>query len=143
MPKNETEKQMLRDHEVYPTDEVLSEILGRSYDAFQAFMEKLPEHNIEFEWRYYNDGKNWLGKAVYKKKTVFWLSVWDRFFKTTFFFSEKALEGVDMLPLSKGFKDIAVYTPTMGKLNPIVISIKKKAALADIFKLIDYKRGLK
>ena len=52
------------------------------------------------EWRYYNDGKAWLCKVVNKKKTVFWLSIWEHYFKTSFYFTEKHLESIDALNIA-------------------------------------------
>ncbi|PKP08994.1 MAG: hypothetical protein CVU09_13085 [Bacteroidetes bacterium HGW-Bacteroidetes-4] len=45
----------------------------------------LPETPWQVQWRYYNDGKAWLCKVSYKKKTVFWLSVWEAYFKVAFY----------------------------------------------------------
>jgi len=30
-------------------------------------MKPLQNHDIEMDWRYYNDGNTWLGKALLKK----------------------------------------------------------------------------
>lgn len=41
-------------------------------------------------WKYYNDGKSWLLNVSRKKKALFWLSVGDGWFRTTFYLSPKA-----------------------------------------------------
>jgi hypothetical protein len=61
--------------------------MAASYPAYQALMQEvnLPETPWQVQWRYYNDGKAWLCKVSYKKKTVFWLSVWEACFKVAFY----------------------------------------------------------
>jgi len=58
-----TEKQLLRDENIEPTGEVIAEGLGFANDVYVGFLEKLGKHDIELTWRYYNDGKAWLGKG--------------------------------------------------------------------------------
>ncbi|ULQ60863.1 DUF3788 domain-containing protein [Brucepastera parasyntrophica] len=85
--------QLLRDASVFPDGKILESALGKAYPVYSEFMDTITsgEYNLEPEWRYYNDGKAWLCKIQYKKKTVLWLSVWERFFKTSFFFTEKTV----------------------------------------------------
>lgn len=46
-----------------------------------------------------SDGKAWLCKVVFKKKTGFWLSVWDGFFKAGFYFVERHCPGIHELEI--------------------------------------------
>ena len=117
--------------------------LGDSFAAYKSFIQKLPEYKIEPEWRYYNDGKSWLTKAVYKKKTVFWLSVWDGFFKVTFFFTDKTRSGIQELPIKKSIKTKAANEGNIGKVIPIMLDIHSEPALKDAYTLIVYKQSLK
>ena len=135
--------QLLKDPDIFPSDEVLKSALGRSYSAFTTFIEKLRDYGIEREWHYYNDGKNWLGKNLYKKKNLFWLSVWDGHFKTTFYFTEKTRAGVEELPISEELKRQFSNTKTMGRLVPLLVTVRKKADLDDVFALIAYKQSIK
>lgn len=134
------EKQVLTDPMVMITDEVLKEALGDNYSVYEEFLKKLEEFSIEPIWRYYKDSKAWLGKCEHKKKTVFWLSVWDGYFKISLFFTEKTAEGVLDLKVNKKFK---TFEPNWAKLKPIVISVRQDTDLNDLFKVIEYKRNLK
>lgn len=92
----ETEMQ-LRDREIIPSDLVLKNVLGDSgYSVLALFFETIigADYGLNIAWRYYNDGKAWLGKVTHKKKTILWLSVWDGFFKTGFYFTEKHLAAI-------------------------------------------------
>ena len=90
--------QLLLDEAIYPSEDIMQAVLGGVYPAYQSFCELLAAEQVAMEWRYYKDSKSWLGKCQHKKKTVFWLSVWEGFFRVTFFFTQAAYEGVRDLP---------------------------------------------
>ena len=85
------EKPVLADPAVYPSEEVLASHLGEARQAFLALGEHVRRAvpDAVEEWNYYADGKSWLFKATRKKKTLFWLSVSDGFFRTTFYIAAK------------------------------------------------------
>ena len=86
--------QLLTEEAVFPSDDILQIALGSLYPAYQSLCGSLADAQIAMEWRYYNDGKSWLCKCTNKKKTVFWLSVWEGYFQAGFFFTEKTRDGV-------------------------------------------------
>lgn len=136
-------EQLLRNPEVYPSDEVIAAALGDSYKAYTAFTQKLPDSGIAPEWRYYNDGKSWLCKGVYKKKTVFWLSVWDGFFKVSLFFTEKTRVGIAELPVNEDIKTQIANEPARGKLIPLLLDVYSQPQLDNAITLMSYKQSLK
>ena len=77
------EKMLLREKEVSPNSNVLLNLLGDVFIPYEELEEKLVAKDLIYIWNYYNDGKAWLCKVQFKKKTVFWLSIWDGFFKLT------------------------------------------------------------
>ena len=139
------ERQMLRDPMIPPSEQLLKEILGDSYGAYYELIRRYeePDYNLQPQWRYYNDGKAWLCKVVYKNKTVFWLSIWEGFFKTSFFFRERDCSGILVLEIDKSYKQQLESSQTFGKLHPVVLVIKHPDQLEDLAKLIRYKKGLK
>jgi len=139
------ETQLLRDQHIFPTKEVLKNELGNSYSAFEELTEIItdPGYGLVIEWRYYNDGKAWLCKVTYKKKTIFWLSVWDKYFKTTFYFTEKNSTGIAELKIEKKIKESFSRSKHIGKLTPLTISINKKEEINDVLKIVEYKKNLK
>ncbi|MBN2487155.1 MAG: DUF3788 family protein [Bacteroidales bacterium] len=139
------EKPLLNDPLICPSDDVLENALGKSFESYKILMETIS--NAKFglvpEWRYYKDGGAWLCKVQYKKKTVFWLSVWDSYFKTTFYFTEKTSTGIASLDIEDSvLSDFAANKP-IGKLLPLTLTIQKNEHLENLFKLADYKRELK
>lgn len=137
------ERPLLNDANIYPTDEVLACVLDKSSEVYQSFVSGLPKHKVDLEWRYYNDSKAWLGKATAKKKTVFWMSVWQGFFRVTFYFTEKTRIGIQNLTVSDEIKTKIENEPVMGKLIPLVFDISEKSQLDDVFALVAYKLSLK
>jgi len=126
-----TDTDLLKDPNVQPTADVLAAALGERQKAYAEFTSKTAELGIALEWRYYNDGKSWLGKGTHKKKTVFWLSIWEGYFQIGMFFTEKTLPNTE-----PGEKMI-------GKLIPVVIKVRSEAELPRLFKLVEYKKDLK
>lgn len=139
------ETQLLRDQQIFPTKEVLKNELGSSYLAFEALTKKLIDANygLTIQWRYYKDGKAWLCKVCHKKKTIFWLSVWDQYFKTTFYFTEKNGMGISELNIKEELKEIFHRSKPIGRLIPLTININNKGQIKDILPLVEYKKSLK
>lgn len=135
------EQQLLRQADVYPSDPVLAAALGDCHEAYQVLVSRLPEAQVQLEWRYYNDGKAWLGKAAAKKKTVFWLSVWQGFFRVSFFFTEKTRGGIQALPIADELKLRIQNEPARGKLIPLLVDVRRPDHLEDVFALISYKQA--
>ena len=97
--------QLLRNKELYPTEEVLQKVLMDSIQAYNQLVTTIAELQAEMIWRYYNDGKSWLCKVQHKNKTIFWLSVWDGYFKTTFYFTEKNCQGIELLDIDQTIRN--------------------------------------
>ncbi len=137
------DRPLLNDADIYPTDAVLASVLGKCNEVYRTFADALPEYKIELGWRYYNDGKAWLGKAVYNKKTVFWLSIWQGFFKLSFYFTEKNRMGIMGLPVAEEIKTKAENGIIKGKLYSLVIDVSEPSHLKDVYTLISYKQSCK
>jgi hypothetical protein len=135
------ETQLLRDPLIYPEKEVLMAVLGNSYAVFDELTVILSseKYRFDFQWNYYKDGKAWLCKVCYKKKTVFWLSVWDNFFKTSFFFTEKNVVGILALEIEEQIKEAFSNGKHIGKLIPLTLNVERKEQIKDILTVIGYK----
>ena len=141
-----TENILLKDSEINPTNEVLENALGK--DIFQVYEELIKiitdvEFELKPEWNFYKDGKTWLCKVTYKKKTVFWLSIWEKYIKTGFYFTEKTRSGILSLQISEKIIKDFEETKTVGKLFPLVLNIDKERQLEDLKEIIKYKKSLK
>ena len=149
-----TKEQLLRNPDIQPSSDVIAKALNEANNTYIKFANELINHNIEIEWRYYTDGKAWLAKGLYKWKgvrggqnetTVFWLSVWDGFFKLSIFIPEKNREDAQNLPLSDNIKKMISESKQMGKLKffPVVFDLYSEELLPSVFTLLDFKKNIK
>ena len=136
---------LLREQEIFPSEEVLKAALGQVYDVWAELELQITQGELALvlNWNYYKDGKSWFCKVCHKKKTVFWLSVWEGFFKTAFYFTEKHLESIAELDISDQIKEDFCRMKPIGKLLPMVINIDMQEQLADLLKIVKYKKELK
>ena len=148
------EQQLLRDPGIEPTSDVIAEGLGAANKAYAKFIEGLNKYDVSAEWRYYNDGKAWLGKGLYKWTTArgtkkematFWLSVWDGFFRVSIFIPEKARADAFSLTLDDEVKNMIENSKQMGKLKffPLVFDLRSAELFEDIYALIDFRKTIK
>lgn len=137
------DKPLLNDANIYPTEEVIASVLGDSSLVFGPFEKSLSEYKIKLEWRFYNDYKAWLAKAVSNKKTVFWLSVWQGFFKLNFYFTDKTRQGITNLPVADEIKEKMATGPIKGKMVNLPFVISEQTDLKDVYTLISYKQSCK
>jgi hypothetical protein len=152
--KKMDKQQLLRDPGIEPTCEVIADALGAANNAYIEFIEELKSHDIGVYWRYYSDGKAWLGKALYKWTTVrgtpkeitaFWLSIWDGFFKVSLYIPEKSRAEALNLPLGDDIKDMIENSKQMGKLKffPLVFDLRSDELLDSIYTLADFRKMIK
>ena len=136
---------LLREQEFFPSTETLQDVLGKDYCIWEEFVTQLTqgELSLTLDWNYYKDQKTWLCKVCHKKKTVFWLSVWEGFFKATFYFTEKHLEGIAELNISEQIKEDFCRMKPVGKLLPMLISVDRQEQLADLLKIVQFKKETK
>jgi hypothetical protein len=136
---------LLRDQQIPPTAEVLSESLGPVYSVYEAMLEAVTSADFDLvvEWNYYKDGKAWLCKVSFKKKTIFWLSVWEKHFKVSFYFTEKTKGEIETLDISDQIKKDFGQSKSIGKLIPLTLMIESEEQLPDLLKIIACKKGLK
>lgn len=146
-------EQLLRNPDLQPTDDVIAKALGESNNAFIKFIHELASHDIHLDWHYYNDGKAWLAKGLFKwtgvrggqnETTVFWLSIWGSFFKVTINVPEKARADVLSLPLDNEVKLMIATSQQMGKLKycPIVFDLYSDEMFEVVFLLADFRKSI-
>lgn len=148
-----SENQLLRDQNIPPTSEIIAEGLGESNYAFVQFLSGLKQYGITLmDWRYYNDGKAWLSKGEYKwvtargtqkVKPIFWLSIWDGFFKVSYFFSESIKDELLALPISSAAKEIIENATSLGKTQrfmPIIFDVTSDTQLNDVHLIAEFRK---
>ena len=131
----------LNDPNIEPTSEILKNILEKSYYVYEELSSILTtEYGLVMNWIYYKDFKGWLCRVMYKKKTNFWLSAWKGYFKSTFYFLERHLEGLSKLEIAD---DSFTLKKEWGKMLPVVFDIRSKEQFLDLLKVVVYKKAAK
>jgi hypothetical protein len=142
--KDNNIQQLLEDPEHIPGDDLFQKIIGKQlYEVYIELEKIIAENGLQSEWRYYNDGKAWLWKVTFKKKTIVWISLWESYFKTGFYFTEKNNEGILKLNIDETIKASYLAAKPIGKLKPIVLDLENIDNLEDFRKIIDFKKSLK
>jgi hypothetical protein len=139
------EKPCLNDKNEYPDDKVLSGYLGEVVKTWTLFNDFIKDTYPSFsgEWRFYNDGKNWLYKVLKKKKTICWVSIYHHMFKTTFYFPDRAEDLITTSGLNKEYIEQFINGKRYGKTRGLTIEIKEPAELDATKILIEIKEKLK
>jgi hypothetical protein len=135
------DRPLLNDKDVYPDDEALQQYLGGTKAIWDRFTAQLRTDfsGITLEWRYYTDGKAWLAKVVHKQKTICWVSVWERFFKITFYFMQKNDTDIAELQIDRRAKEHYLSHKGFGKLKPLSFEVKTGRTLKDVIIVMRYK----
>jgi hypothetical protein len=131
----------LTDPTKFPDDAILQSHLGKAFAVWTSFTDMLSSEfdRTTLEWRYYRDGKAWLGKVTHKKKTICWIGVYKNYFRISFYFTARNDEEIAGLPVDKRYKDSYFSRPGIGKLKPMSIDVRSKKALESVFEIMRYK----
>ena len=150
---NNSKELQLRDPGVTPTRDVLEQILGDSYAAYEALQDALGRLDMEQEWQWYTPHKAWFAKGQHfrttsrgtrKEKNLYWLHVFNGSFDVAVWFKEKDRAKVLRANVSEKTKRLIRDAETMGKMPtfPVVLDITTAEPLADVFALLDCKKAL-
>ncbi|MBN2638424.1 MAG: DUF3788 family protein [Bacteroidales bacterium] len=143
--ESDNETLLLREKETEPTLDVLENVLGKELFILYEELIKIftDEFSLEPQWQFYKDGNAWLCKVVFKKKTILWLSVWENYIKTGFYFTEKSGTGVLALDIDPEIKEAFAVAKPIGKLIPLTIDVNQHKQMKDLKEVVKYKKGLK
>ena len=135
------EPSVLTDRNLFPSDEVIFGHLGKRQALWEALFGFIHAEHPDFvgQWRYYKDGKSWLMKVSRKNKTVFWLSVLERGFRITCYFTDRAAGAIRASTLSDDLKAQFIGGRRVGRLAGITITFTKKRDVEDAKTLIALK----
>jgi hypothetical protein len=98
---------------------------------------------MNYEWRYYMDGKAWLCKVQKKKRTIVWMSAWKGFMKAAIYIPAKHLECIYSLPVCENTKERIRTTKNVGKSKPCIFEIRNQKVLKDLETIMQYKIRMK
>ena len=129
----------LKDESIYPDELILKGILGKSYNAYEKLLGLYDNYGMDYNWRYYKDGKVWLCKVQKKKNTIVWMSAWKGYMQATIYFPEKYIDEIDKLDISKEVLERIKSTNKVGKSIPCIFEIRNMKVLVDFKKVMQLK----
>lgn len=135
----ESDKLQLTDESIYPDENVLKDAVGSSYQAYSALLEIFAQNGMQYEWRYYNDGKAWLCKIQKKKKTMVWMSAWEGFMKAAVYIPEKLMDQVYSLPIHDRTKEMIHGAKVIGRSKECMFEIRNQKDLKDLTTIMLFK----
>jgi hypothetical protein len=136
---------VLTDKAVVPTDKQIFSFIGENKTYWKRIMNHISENYKEFTgtWNYYNDGKQWLFKLVNKKKTIFWLGLFNNTFRITFYFGDKAEQLILASELPDKVKQEFRSAKKYGAIRGITTVITNNEDVDIVEKLIAVKLKIK
>lgn len=129
----------LRDESIYPDDSVLESILNDSFQAYKKLLELYNRYDLNYEWRYYHDGKAWLCKVQKKTKTIVWMSAWKGYMQAAVYFPEKYIDSVCDLNITPEIIEKFRLTKNVGKSRPFIFEVRDESLLNDLEEVLVHK----
>lgn len=138
------EQPVLSDKNQFPSPKIIFSHIGKAKPLWLSLFEFVHTTYPDFaeEWRYYNDGKSWLMKVTRKKKTIFWLSIIEGAFRTTFYVGDKAENVILDSKISDELKD-QFRNKIYGKIHGLTITYKTKKDIEQAKLMMAIKLSLK
>ncbi len=135
----------LTDKNSHPDDTLVFSVTGDKVILWKNLIDqaKSSYKDIKGEWRFYNDGKQWLYKLTLRHKTIFWASVFNDTFRITFYFTEKAEPLISGSDLPSEIKDGFASLKSQHKLRPITVILNNDSDAENILRLIALKKNFK
>ena len=138
---SEISKAQFTDPSKKPDDEIIESIVGRKIDLWKSVLSHAEKNykEVSGSWNYYKDGKQWLFKFVQKKKTLFWAAVFEKTFRITFYFGDKAESLVLDSDLPETMKDEFRNAKRFGSIRPVSVVLAEHKDVENVIKLISLK----
>ena len=136
---------VLTDKSTFPGDELIFSIIGENRLHWQKFINAIREKYPDAEevWKYYNDGKSWLFRAILKKKTLFWIGVLKDTFRITVYFSDKAEAMIEQSSLPEGMKADFKNGKHYGRIRSVTIKVSHTDDIDNALQLVEIRAALK
>ena len=124
-----------------PDDRKLSEVLGPSHKHWSAIKNALTEAygNLVEEWKYYGQKYGWTLKLFHKKRNLFFMSPYDRYFLVAFVFGDRAVSVIEQSGLPENLKEEVRNAKKYGEGRGLRIEVKGPGDVANIITLVEIK----
>lgn len=132
----------LKDPTLFPDSLVLKSIAGASYKVYEAYLDLLKSMSMEYEWKYYKDGKAWLCKIKKKKNTIVWMSAWKGYMQATIYIPDAYVIELKGLGLKEDVIGKILNAKKVGKSVPCMFELRTMDVIREIEKVMLLKISL-
>ena len=124
-----------------PTEQDLSEKLGSSIKLWEEIKISLNDEygQLVEEWKYYGQKYGWALKLFYKKRNLFFFTVYGKYFRMGFTFGDKAVSAIEKSDLPKSIIEELRKTKKYVEGRGLRIEVKKRSDVKNIIKLVGFK----
>ena len=136
------EKLVFIEKSIMPNDDLIIAVMKNSYSLYVEifYYLKTKSSNIHTEWKYYGKKNGWLLKHFDDKRNIFFLVIFEEFFKVSFTFGDKVVSeilGSDNVSNSvkKCFENSKKYIEG----TTILYEVKSKSDVDNVNQLIRFK----
>lgn len=137
-------KAVLTNKDEYPTNEILQNYFTETeFKLYEQLLDSLHKSELQVEWNYYRDGKSWLGKIVFNKKNLGWISYLETGLQVGVYFGERLWPQVLALDLDERIQSRLPQIEKNGKLYGIIIPITDRAYVETALSLVQFKKAAK
>lgn len=136
---------VLTDPNVQPTEELIFSIIGENSVYWEQIIDYVYENHFDIteEWRFYNDGKSWLYRALRKKKTLYWVGIIKDTFRISFWFGDKAEPVIEASTLPENIKEQFRNAKRYAHSRAVSIEMHSAEDFENVLKLIELKAKIK
>lgn len=137
-------KALLTNKDEYPTNAILQNYFSETeFELYEQLLNGLHKSGLQEEWNYYRDGKSWLGKIVFNKKNLGWISYLETGLQVGVYFGERLWPQVLALDLDVRIQSRLPQIEKSGKLYGIIIPITDSAYVETALSLVQFKKAAK
>lgn len=135
---------ILNNKDEYPTNEILRQYFSEAeYELYMQLLDALHKNGLQEEWHYYRDGKSWLGKILFKKKNLGWISCLETGLQIGIYFGERIWPQVLALDLDERIQSRLPQIEKNGKLYGIIVPISDESYVKAALSLVLFKKAAK
>jgi len=125
----------------FPTERRIKETIGAS----SSILREIRRYTLSSvgetkeEWKYYGVKNGWVLKTFYKKRNLFFIGMYDGYFRISFVFGERAVKTAMESEISKTLKKELSEARKYAEGQGLSLQVEDSHHFEDIKKLIDIK----
>ncbi len=129
------------DKNVKPDNQMLAQVLDKSYKLWEKIKSSLINDysKLDEDWKYYGQKIGWTLKLLYKKRNLFFLTPYEKYFQIAFVFGDKAVAVIEQCDLSPSIIDEIKNARKYVEGRGLRIKVKKQSDVKIVLKLTEIK----